>query len=540
MAAACDGALGRIGLQFLRTRGGIAGPVSSLVPRVPLQGAGRSYGTGGGSGFRSKWFWTLPGRRVSGRVLGCAFLLGGAGLGLYQTLKFCFHNQFAQQMAPQSDTGDLRLTLYQYKTCPFCSKVRAFLDYHGLPYDIVEVNPVMRKEIQFSQYRKVPILLADDGETLASTTSQLNDSSVISSVIKTYMISKDKNLKQILSYYPEMKYKDEKGKEVTEYSNKYWVMLGEQEVEEHYPSKESMNQVNRCEKLFCGMQISESDTGDLRLTLYQYKTCPFCSKVRAFLDYHGLPYDIVEVNPVMRKEIQFSQYRKVPILLADDGETLQLNDSSVISSVIKTYMISKDKNLKQILSYYPEMKYKDEKGKEVTEYSNKYWVMLGEQEVEEHYPSKESMKEEVKWRRWVDDWLVHLISPNVYRTPTEALASFDYIVREGKFGSFEGFCAKYLGAAAMFIISKRLKSRHELQSDVRQDLYKAVNDWVTAIGKKRQFMGGTRPNLADLAVYGVLRVMEGLQAFDDMMAHTSVQPWYERMERATKQHQGKH
>lgn len=52
----------------------------------------------------------------------------------------------------------------------------------------------------------------------------------------------------------------------------------------------------------------------------------------------------------------------------------------------------RDKNLKQILSYYPEMKYKDEKGKEVTEYSNKYWVMLGEQEVEEHYPSKESMK----------------------------------------------------------------------------------------------------------------------------------------------------
>ncbi|RXM95783.1 Prostaglandin E synthase 2 [Acipenser ruthenus] len=137
---------------------------------------------------------------------------------------------------------------------------------------------------------------------------------------------------------------------------------------------------------------SVSDTGDLRLTLYQYKTCPFCSKVRAFLDYHGLPYDVVEVNPVMRKEIQFSQYRKVPILLADDGETLQLNDSSVISSAIKTYMISKDKNLKQILSYYPEMKYKDEKGKEVTEYSNKYWVMLGEQEVEEHYPSKESMK----------------------------------------------------------------------------------------------------------------------------------------------------
>lgn len=68
-------------------------------------------------------------------------------------------------------------------------------------------------------------------------------------------------------------------------------------------------------------------------------------------------------------------------------------------------------------------------------------------------------REEMKWRQWADDWLVHLISPNVYRTPTEALASFDYIVREGKFGAVEATMAKYVGAAAMYLISKRLKSR---------------------------------------------------------------------------------
>lgn len=68
-------------------------------------------------------------------------------------------------------------------------------------------------------------------------------------------------------------------------------------------------------------------------------------------------------------------------------------------------------------------------------------------------------REEMKWRKWADDWLVHLISPNVYRTPREALASFDYIVREGKFGTVEGFFAKYMGAVAMFFISKRLKKR---------------------------------------------------------------------------------
>nr|XP_061804737.1 prostaglandin E synthase 2-like [Nerophis lumbriciformis] len=273
------------------------------------------------------------------------------------------------------------------------------------------------------------------------------------------------------------------------------------------------------------------------LTLYQYQTCPFCSKVRAFLDYHGLDYQVVEVNPVMRGEIKWSTYRKVPILMVD--ENMQLNDSSVIISSLKTYLVSKGSSLSDILRCYPEMKSVNERGKEVTEYNNKYWLMLSEGDTAAVYPDKGMQKEEMKWRQWADDWLVHLISPNVYRSTGEALASFDYIVREGKFGTLEGFFAKYVGAAAMFIIAKRLKSRHNLQDDVRQDLYKAVNDWVAAIGKKRKFMGGERPNLADLAVFGVLRVMEGLEAFDDMMANTKVKSWYRRMEMATRNHQGR-
>ncbi|XP_053180708.1 prostaglandin E synthase 2 [Scomber japonicus] len=275
----------------------------------------------------------------------------------------------------------------------------------------------------------------------------------------------------------------------------------------------------------------------LKLVLYQYKTCPFCSKVRAVLDYYGLPYDIVEVNPVMRKEIKWSAYRKVPILMVDSD--VQMNDSSVIISCLKTYLINKKKSMPELIRCYPEMKSVNDRGKEVTEYNNKYWLMLSEEENELIYPEKGMQKEERKWRQWADDWLVHLISPNVYRTTGEALASFDYIVREGKFSSFEGFFAKYVGAAAMFVISKRLKSRHNLQDDVRQDLYKAVNDWVAAIGKKRKFMGGDDPNLADLAVFGVLRVMEGLQAFDDMMENTKVKHWYRRMERATLNHEGR-
>ncbi|XP_068104634.1 prostaglandin E synthase 2 isoform X2 [Hyperolius riggenbachi] len=199
---------------------------------------------------------------------------------------------------------------------------------------------------------------------------------------------------------------------------------------------------------------------------------------------------------------------------------------------MKTFLISRRKSLEEIISYYPGIQVKNEKGKEVTEYQNRYWLMLDEQETKQVYSSKEAQLEEMKWRRWADEWLVHLISPNVYRTPGEALASFDYIVREGNFGSVEGIFAKYFGAAAMFIIGKRLKSRHNLQDDVRQDLYTAANTWVAAIGKNRKFLGGSEPNLADLAVYGVLRVTEGLQSFEDMMENTRIKPWYKRMTKA--------
>ena len=76
-----------------------------------------------------------------------------------------------------------------------------------------------------------------------------------------------------------------------------------------------------------------------RLTLYQYEVCPFCCKVKAFLDYHNVPYSCVEVSPFWKKELSFSEYKKVPVLMIEEEEeeeeekqkqSLQLNDSTAI------------------------------------------------------------------------------------------------------------------------------------------------------------------------------------------------------------------
>ncbi|CAN0871985.1 Prostaglandin E synthase 2 [Linum grandiflorum] len=219
------------------------------------------------------------------------------------------------------------------------------------------------------------------------------------------------------------------------------------------------------------------------VVLYQYEGCPFCNKVKAFLDYYSIPYKVVEVNPISKKEIKWSDYKKVPILTVD-GE--QMVDSSEIISELS-------------------------------------------QRINPKGASAEA-DEETKWRKWVDGHLVHVLSPNIYRNASEALESFDYITTHGNFSFTEKLVAKYAGATAMYFVSKKLKKKYNI-TDERAALYEAAETWVDAL-KGRDYLGGSRPNLADLAVFGVLRPIRYLKSGKDMVEHTHIGEWYSRMEGA--------
>ncbi|KAL8224149.1 hypothetical protein R6Q57_019624 [Mikania cordata] len=221
------------------------------------------------------------------------------------------------------------------------------------------------------------------------------------------------------------------------------------------------------------------------VVLYQYESCPFCNKVKAFLDYYDVPYKVVEVNPLSKKEIKWSDYKKVPILMVD-GE--QLQDSSAIIDQLRS-------KLRPIKSN-----------------------------------SLDDDDEEKKWRRWVDDHLVHVLSPNIYRNTSEALESFEYITSNGNFSFTEKYTVKYAGAAAMYFVSKKLKKKYNI-TDERTSLYEAAETWVDALDG-REFLGGSKPNLADLAVFGVLRPIRYLRSGKDMVEHTRIGEWYTRMENA--------
>ncbi|KAJ4713539.1 prostaglandin E synthase 2-like [Melia azedarach] len=237
-----------------------------------------------------------------------------------------------------------------------------------------------------------------------------------------------------------------------------------------------------------GVYAKEPLPADLvpkEVVLYQYEACPFCNKVKAFLDYYDIPYKVVEVNPLSKKEIKWSEYKKVPILTVD-GE--QLVDSSAIIDKLGNKIVP---------------------NKRVNSASDD--------------------DEEKKWRGWVDSHLVHVLSPNIYRNTSEALESFDYITSQGNFSFTEKITVKYAGAAAMYFVSKKLKKKYNI-TDERAALYEAAETWVDALNG-RQFLGGSKPNLADLAVFGVLRPIRYLRSGRDMVEHTQIGDWYTRMER---------
>lgn len=280
---------------------------------------------------------------------------------------------------------------------------------------------------------------------------------------------------------------------------------------------------------------------DLRLSVFQYATCPFCCKVRAFLDYYGISYDVIEVNPVMRKQIKWSHYKKVPIVIAQNENNIdQLNDSSMIVSALSTFFMEKDSNLFDVLKFYPTVMYKED-GYEKTEILNRYFLMCQDKDLDEK--TKEALALERKWRKWVDDTFVHVLSPNVYRTKEEAFETFHWFSKAGDwekhFSEWERTAVIYVGAYAMWFIGKRLKKRHNLKDDVRQSFYDECNYWMNAIQKQgTPFMGGNQPNLADLAVYGVLNSVEGSGAFKDVLKNTKLGKWYWTMKDQVNNHAG--
>ncbi|CDF40289.1 unnamed protein product [Chondrus crispus] len=228
------------------------------------------------------------------------------------------------------------------------------------------------------------------------------------------------------------------------------------------------------------------------IVLYQYEVCPFCNKVRAYLDFHDLPYRVVEVDPLRKTELaKFDKsYRKVPIAIVN-GE--QVNGSGAVIERVAALM--------------------------------------------EHGGHAKPSEVERQWLTWLDDKLIHLVAPNIYRTMNESLQTFDYIADNAKFSSWQRGTIRYSGAIAMYFVARKLKNKYGID-DEREAILGALQEWTEAIkkGGGKFLEGRESPGVADLSVYGVLKSIETFDTFTEVKRkNEELAEWFDRTKNAVGQ-----
>ncbi len=227
----------------------------------------------------------------------------------------------------------------------------------------------------------------------------------------------------------------------------------------------------------------------MRPKLFQYTACPFCSKVAAILAYKKVDYEKIEVHPFKKTEIAFSKdYRAVPIYI--DGAGIQINDST------------------------PIMRHIDKEFPNPPVFSN---------------TPNEKIKED-KWLAWSEQY-VQGLPTIIYDRFSNSLKGFEYFTKVGKFGWFESRMVQFSGAFVMTLVAKKIAKRLSI-TNPQAFLRKMIHDWVEGLAGEN-YMGGTKPNAADLAVFGVSRSIAGLPAGKILRENGIFDHWFNRMAEQT-------
>ena len=220
---------------------------------------------------------------------------------------------------------------------------------------------------------------------------------------------------------------------------------------------------------------------DGKPTIYTYATCPFSLKVKSLLKSRGVEFTNVEVDPMKKTELKWSDWRKVPVFVDIDGT--HVNDSNDI------------------------LHYIDEK------HGNEF-------------PRNGEDLEQDKWMSFSNDILGKSIVAVIYKNYRTSLHALDYVTKVDKFSLKDRFVSKWLGAVVMRIIGR---SRAKMfDESPRTNLQTQLNSMSSGIQGK--FFGGEGTNGADFANYGILRSMQGLNGFDIVENHDIIWPWYSRMQ----------
>lgn len=216
--------------------------------------------------------------------------------------------------------------------------------------------------------------------------------------------------------------------------------------------------------------------------LYQYYACPFSWKVRALLQYKQIPFEVVEVHPLNKKEIQFSKdYKKVPIFVDSNGK--QVNDST------------------QIMRY-----------------------------IDEHYPQHRVFQTETPYKEKEEEYLlfsqelVSALPPVIYQTWASSWDAFAYISRVSKFSWWQKGLIRLAGTAVMHMVARK-KAQSKGITDPEAHFKSKLEELQEHLTHK-YLLHDTQVCAADLAIWGILRSIEDLEVFSVLNQFPKLLQWY--------------
>ena len=234
----------------------------------------------------------------------------------------------------------------------------------------------------------------------------------------------------------------------------------------------------------------DDDIHRYRYQLYQYKICPFSNIAKVLLSYQMIPFQSIEVNPLTKAELGFSEkYRKVPIVtILDSASTTpaatavqQLNGTEEILS--HNHLIANNKN-------------------------------------DDNFASSDSS---IRWQDFARTKLAPLLYPNICRTLGNSFQAFDYVHSDSNsFSAVQRYSIQYVGSVAMYFAASKIKQKYKID-DVQVALEETLEELeselseVGSIFLRRSSSSTTQePHLGDLAVFGVLKGLEGLPLWNDI------------------------
>ena len=200
------------------------------------------------------------------------------------------------------------------------------------------------------------------------------------------------------------------------------------------------------------------------------------------------PYEVVEVHPLNKNELEFSEYKKVPVFI--DSNKKQVNDSNEI------------------------MKYIDEN-----------------YEGPKIFADEESSADEKKWLDWSETY-VKAVPPVIYSNFSDSIKAFDYITKTSKFSWHQKALIKYSGAAVMKMVAKKKAKEYNIDNPVGH-FKTLIKEWESNLGEK-SFAGGEKPNAADAAVFGITMSVSELPASKIYTEHPTFMKWLHNMENQTQ------